>query len=102
MVRIFTDRSPTHPGEMVKEAFLLPFAISQRELADALHLSYQRVNELVNGHRGVSAATALRLARYFGTTPDLWLDLQRHWEGYQAQQQEARALEQIRPFSQAL
>ena len=98
MVRIPTHREPTHPGEILREEFLIPLHLSQRALAEALDVSYQRVNELVNGHRGVSAATALRLARFFGTTPELWLTLQRRRDLYQAAWQEARALERIRPF----
>lgn len=99
MVRIPTDRPPTHPGEMLREEFLLPLDITQRDLADALHVPYQRVNELVNGHRGITASTALRLARFFGTTPDLWLNLQWHWDLYHAHQKEAQTLQQIHPYT---
>lgn len=98
MVRIPTDREPTHPGEMLKEEFLVPLDISQRDLAEALNISYQRINEIVNGHRGVSAGTALRLARFFGTTPDLWLTLQLRWDLYHARMKEAQALEHIQPY----
>ncbi len=65
MVRIPTNRQPTHPGEMLVEEFLTPMHITQRELADAIHVPYQRVNELVNQKRGVTPSTALRLARFF-------------------------------------
>ena len=98
MVRIPTDRPPTHPGEMLREEFLIPLDISQRDLADALHVPYQRVNELVNGHRGITAGTALRLARFFGTTPDVWLNLQLRWDLYHAHQKEAQALQNIHPY----
>lgn len=63
MVRIPTYRQPTHPGEMLVEEFLRPMHITQRELADAIHVPYQRVNELVNQKRGITPSTALRLAR---------------------------------------
>ncbi|MGD1982939.1 MAG: HigA family addiction module antitoxin, partial [Chromatiaceae bacterium] len=61
MVRIPTNRPPTHPGEMLREEFLAPMGISQRDLADAIHVPYQRVNELVNQKRGITPSTALRL-----------------------------------------
>ena len=65
MTRIPTNRAPTHPGEMLREEFLLPMNITQQELAMAIHVPYQRVNELVNGKRGLTHSTALRLARFF-------------------------------------
>ena len=64
MVRIPSHRQPTHPGEMLRAEFLEPFEISQRELADAIRVPYQRVNELVNQKRGITPSTALRLARF--------------------------------------
>ncbi len=96
MVRIPTHRPPTHPGEMLLEEFLNPMGLSQRELADGIHVPYQRVNELVNGRRGITPATALRLAKYFGTSPDLWMNLQLRWDLYHAQASEARDLSRIR------
>jgi addiction module HigA family antidote len=65
MVRIPTHRAPIHPGEILLEEFLAPMNVSQRELADAIRVPYQRVNELVNGRRGITPETALRLAKYF-------------------------------------
>ncbi len=59
MVRIPTNREPTHPGEMLLEEFLEPMGITQRQLADAIHVPYQRVNELVNKKRGITPSTAL-------------------------------------------
>ena len=58
-VRIPTDKEPTHPGEMLRTEFLEPMDISQRELAEAIHVPYQRINELVNQKRGVTPSTAL-------------------------------------------
>jgi addiction module HigA family antidote len=98
MVRIPTHRQPTHPGEMLAEEFLLPMQITQRELADAIHVPYQRVNELVNQKRGITPSTALRLARFFGVSPDLWLNLQIRWDLYKAQQAEQAELEDIQSF----
>ena len=76
MIRIPTDHFPTHPGEMLLEEFLVPLNITQRQLAEAIHVPYQRVNEVVNGRRGITPGTALRLAKFFGTSPDFWLNLQ--------------------------
>lgn len=56
-----TDRTPTHPGEMLREEFLVPMNLTQKELADAIQVPYQRVNEIVSGKRGVTPSTALRV-----------------------------------------
>ena len=98
MVRIPTKRPPTHPGEMLLEEFLIPMEISQRDLADAIHVPYQRVNELVNQKRGVTPSTALRLAKFFNVSADFWLNLQMRWDLYKAQQSEQEALKTIRDF----
>jgi addiction module HigA family antidote len=66
MVRIPTHRAPTHPGEMLFEEFLKPMGLTQRQLAEAIAVPYQRVNEIVNGRRGITPSTALRLAQFFG------------------------------------
>ena len=98
MVRIPTKRAPTHPGEMLLEEFLAPMEISQRELADAIHVPYQRVNELVNQKRGVTPSTALRLARFFDVSADFWLNLQIRWDLYKAQQLEQEDINSILDF----
>ena len=100
MVRIPTHRAPTHPGEMLLEEFLLPMQITQRELADAIHVPYQRVNELVNQRRGVTPSTALRLAKFFGVTADFWLNLQSRWDIYNTQLAEEVELKSIHDFKQ--
>ena len=64
MIRIPTHREPTHPGEMLVKEFLNPMQITQRELADAIRVPYQRVNEIVNQKRGVTPSTALRLGKF--------------------------------------
>lgn len=99
MVRIPTHRQPTHPGEMLVEEFLRPMQITQRELADAIHVPYQRVNELVNQKRGITPSTALRLARFFGVSASFWLNLQIRWDLYKAQQAEQDDLAQIQDVS---
>jgi antitoxin HigA-1 len=98
MVRVPTNRIPTHPGEMLREEFLLPMGITQRELANGIQVPYQRINELINGKRGVTPSTALRLEKFFGTTAGLWMNLQLRWDLYRAQQAEARQLEKIQPY----
>jgi addiction module HigA family antidote len=102
MIRIPTDRTPTHPGEMLLEEFLIPMGLTQRELANAIRVPYQRVNDLVNGRRGMTPNTALRLARYFGNTPAFWMNLQLRWDLYFAQQEEKKILEGIQPFQHPL
>ena len=99
MVRIPTHRAPTHPGEMLLEEFLNPIGLTQRDLAEGIRVPYQRVNELVNGRRGITPATALRLAKFFGTTPDLWMNLQLRWDLYHAQEAEASELDRIRRYA---
>lgn len=98
MVRIPTEREPTHPGEMLIEEFLNPMGITQRELADAIHVPYQRVNELANQKRGVTPSTALRLARFFGVSPDFWLNLQMRCDLFKAQKSEREELDSITNF----
>lgn len=97
MVRVPTNRTPTHPGEMLLEEFLNPMGLTQRELADAIHVPYQRVNDIVHGRRGITPSTALRLAKYFGMSADFWMNLQLRWDLFFAQQDEMNILKKIRP-----
>ena len=98
MVRIPTHRSPTHPGEMLLEEFLNPMGLTQRQLADAIHVPYQRINDIVNGRRSVSPSTALRLAKFFNISPEFWMNLQLRWDMYFAQQKENAILKKIAPL----
>jgi len=84
---------------MLREEFLKPMGISQRESADSIHVPYQRVNELTNGRRGMTPTAALRLAKYFGTSADFWMNLQLRWDLYHAQQEESQELKRIRPHA---
>lgn len=86
---------------MLRDEFLIPMELTQRELAEALHVPYQRINEIVNGRRGITASTALRLARFFGTSAAFWMNLQLRWDLYQAQQAESRELDTIQPYHAA-
>ena len=96
MVRIPTHRTPTHPGTMLREEFLDPLGITQRELADAILVPYQRVNEIINQKRGITPDTALRLAKYFGNTPGYWMNLQLRFDLYQAQMSDSEDIKKIR------
>lgn len=96
------NRPPTHPGEMLLEEFLRPLGMTQTELAERIHVSYPRVNEIVNGKRGVTPGTALRLSRLLGTTPEFWLNGQRNWDLWHAlHSDEASDLETIQPVAVA-
>jgi addiction module HigA family antidote len=97
MVRVPSHRQPTHPGEMLLEEFLKPMALTQRDLAEGIHVPYQRVNEIVNGKRGITPSTALRLAKYFGNSEGFWMNLQLRWDLYHAREAEASELKKIQP-----
>lgn len=99
MVRVPTNRTPTHPGEMLLEEFLYPMGLTQRDLADNIHVPYQRVNDIVNGRRGITPSTALRLAKFFNMSADFWMNVQLRWDLYFAQQDENKELEKIHPYS---
>ncbi|HEY9153023.1 MAG TPA: HigA family addiction module antitoxin [Anaerolineales bacterium] len=102
MVRIPTNRPPTHPGELLLEEFLNPISLTQRELADAIHVPYQRINDIVNGRRGITPRTALRLGKYFNMSADFWMNLQIRWDMYFAQKDEESILKTIEPLRSAL
>ena len=72
--------SPIHPGEVLLEEFLKPMGISQYRLAKDTSVPPRRINEIVHGNRAVTADTALRLGRYFGVSPQFWLNLQTHFD----------------------
>ncbi len=73
-------RLPIHPGEILLEEFLVPLGVSRSRLAKDIAVPPRRVNEIVQGSRGVSADTALRLSRYFGTTAEFWMNLQSRYD----------------------
>jgi addiction module HigA family antidote len=95
-----THREPTHPGEMLLEEFLKPMGMSQVELAERIHVSYPRVNEIINRKRGITPDTALRLSKLFGTTPEFWLNGQRNWDLWHALRSEtASELKRIKALA---
>jgi addiction module HigA family antidote len=87
------QRPPIHPGEILLEEFMKPRALSQNALARALHVPPRRINEIVLEKRGITADTALRLARYFGTSAELWTGLQADYDLRLARREKARDIE---------
>ena len=71
---------PIHPGEVLMEDFIGGFGIMQNKLAVSIGVPPRRINEIVHGKRGITADTAIRLARYFGTSEEFWMNLQSHYE----------------------
>lgn len=85
--------SPIHPGEILFEEFLKPFEMSQYRLAMDINVSPRRINEIVHGERAITADTALRLARYFGVSPQFWMNLQGRYDLEVEQDHLARRLQ---------
>ena len=100
MVRVPTHRPPTHPGEMLREEFLEPLALTQSALAQRIGVPFQRINSLVNGRRNLTPDTALRLSQFFGTSPGFWMNHQLRWDLYFARQEGKAELSRIRPYRQ--
>ncbi len=93
-------RRPVHPGEILREEFLIPVELSANRLAMELRVPVTRISEIVNGRRAVSADTALRLERYFGMSADFWLGLQKDFDLQTARQAEGKKITQdVRPRS---
>ena len=84
---------PIHPGEILREEFMTPRGLSQNALARALNVPPRRINEIVLEKRGITADTALRLARYFGTSAEMWTGLQADYDLRLARREKARAIE---------
>ena len=80
MIRIPTNRRAIHPGEVLFEDFLEPLGLSKKKLADSIRVRFQRINELVSRKRRITPSTALRLAKFFGTTAGFWLNLQMRYD----------------------
>jgi len=90
-----------HPGELLKEEFLKPLEMSEYRLADRIHVPRRRINEIVHGMRSISADTALRLARFFGTSDRFWLNLQATYDLEVERDRMGSRLEEIQAFSRA-
>ena len=93
--------APIHPGEVLLEEFLVPMDVSQHRLAVAVGVPPRRINEIVHGKRRITADTALRLARYFGTTDHFWLNLQTRFDLEVQKDHLGASLEAIRPIRSA-
>lgn len=98
---LFISRKPSHPGEILREEFMPDFKLSVSKLASALHVSRQSVNELVHERRALSPEMALRLARFFGTSPQYWLNLQRNVDLWNSMDAASLGIEQIVPIDLA-
>ena len=92
-----TRLDPVHPGEVLKQDFMVPLGLSDTGLARAIGVTPARINEIVRGRRGITAETALRLARYFNTDPYSWMNLQDRYELALAERAVADALDSIQP-----
>ena len=93
--------APVHPGEILLEEFLTPLAVSQYQLAKEIGVPARRINEIVHGQRRISADTALRLARFFGTSERFWINLQARYDPEVEKDRLGDALEGIRPLGAA-
>ena len=92
--------APIHPGEILREEFMRPLGLSQNALARALNIPPRRINEITLEKRGITADTALRLARYLGTTAEMWTGLQADYELRRARYQKERQIERdIEPLA---
>jgi antitoxin HigA-1 len=94
-----TVMAPVHPGEILLEEFLGPLGVSQYQLAKAVNVPARRINEIVHGQRRISADTALRLARYFGTSERFWINLQARYDLEVEKDRLGVALDDIQPLS---
>ena len=97
---IINGMRPIHPGEILREEFLTPMSLNAHALAMALRLPAPRINDIVRERRGVSADTALRLARYFGTSAEFWLGLQADFDLKTASKAAGKTIErEIEPYA---
>ncbi|HIP50508.1 MAG TPA: addiction module antidote protein, HigA family [Campylobacterales bacterium] len=92
------QRVPTHPGEILKEEFLLPYEMTQSHLAKALGTSFRAINELVNEKRGITIEMSLKLSKYFGTSPQLWLNLQNQFDLYKVAKKKKDVIDRVKVY----
>jgi len=88
-----------HPGEILSEDFLKPMGLSAYRLSKGANIDQTRISEIIRGKRSVTADTALRLARFFGNSPEFWLNLQAHYDLEQKKREMEKDLKKIRPYA---
>ncbi len=96
------NRRPTPPGHMLKLEFMAERGLTQKQLAEALGITRVRINEIINGKRAITADTAFRLSRYFGTTTEFWLNLQRSVDLWDTLEAHGPEYERIEPVAGAI
>lgn len=94
-------RKPTHPGEILRDDFLKPLNLTQMKLAKALGITFRTVNEIVNERRNLSPEMAVKLARYFGTSEEVWLNLQNQHDIHRVKTRDKKVLVRIKPLRPA-
>ncbi len=90
--------NPCHPGEIIKEHYLLPLKLTVTQIAKDLHISRKTFSDIVNKHAGISPEMALKLAKAFNTTPELWINMQRSYDLWHAQQKIKAQIKKIKPY----
>ena len=93
-------RQPTHPGEILREEFIEPLGLTQTDLAKRIKTTFRTVNEILNEKRNISPDMALRLARFLGTSEELWLNLQDQYNLYKAKEKNRNVLKDIKPLKE--
>lgn len=93
-------REPTHPGDILLHEFMEPLGLSQTQVAKDIDTTFRTINEIINHKRGISPEMAVRLARYFGTSAEVWLNLQTQHELYKVRGKKKKALERVRTYTE--
>ena len=94
------NRQPTHPGEVLRYEYLEELNMTQQQLADAIGITRVRVNEIILGKRSITPDTAFRLAKFFNTTPEFWINLQSHYDMWNTLKKRKKEYDTIRPLSE--
>ncbi len=94
-------REPTHPGKILNEDFLRPFGLTQSALAKEISTTFRTINELVNEKRNMSPEMAIKLSRYFGTSAELWLNLQNQYDIYRISARKPEMIARIKPYGKS-
>jgi antitoxin HigA-1 len=92
-------RPPMHPGEILRDEFMAEYRLSANKLALGLRVPVTRISEIINGRRSISPDTAVRLARYFGTSPEFWLNLQLRYDLQVAQAERPQVEREVQPLT---